>query len=73
MPLYEYYCHECGAEFEVMQRMSDPPLKQHGYHGPYLQLCEGQVERLISTCSLKFKGSGFYATDYAKASSKGVD
>ena len=63
MPLYEYKCQKCGEVFETIQRFSDEPLKTHNG-------CGGEVERLISTSALQFKGSGWYITDYAKGSGK---
>ena len=62
MPLYEYKCQSCGEVFEVIQKFSDTPLSLH-------EKCGGQVERLISTSALQFKGSGWYITDYAKKDS----
>lgn len=62
MPLYEYKCHKCGNQFEVIQKFSDDPLKIH-------QGCGGDVERLLSAPALQFKGSGWYITDYAKSKS----
>lgn len=59
MPLYEYKCGSCGEIFEVRQNFSDAPLTVH-------EKCGGPVERLISLSSLKFKGTGWYVTDYAK-------
>ena len=59
MPLYEYKCDSCGETFEVIQKFSDEPLKVHDKCGG------GPVERLISPSALKFKGSGWYVTDYA--------
>jgi len=64
MPHYDYRCEACGDVFEVKQRISDEPLKIH-------ENCGGKVERLISASALQFKGTGFYITDYARASSKG--
>jgi len=58
MPLYEYKCHSCGEKFEVIQKFSDTPLAVHDN-------CGGALERLISRSSLKFKGTGWYVTDYA--------
>ena len=58
MPLYEYKCQSCGEKFEVIQKFSDTPLTVH-------EKCGGPVERLISTSALKFKGTGWYVTDYA--------
>lgn len=59
MPLYEYKCHKCGQEFEVLQKFSDAPLAVHAE-------CGGVVERLLSAPAFQFKGSGFYITDYAR-------
>jgi len=63
MPLYEYKCHSCGEKFEVIQKFSDTPLALH-------DKCGGAVERLISPSALKFKGSGWYVTDYAGGNGK---
>jgi len=59
MPLYEYKCDSCGSVFEVRERFSDEPLVVHDG-------CGGRVERLISLSAFVFKGTGFYATDYAR-------
>ena len=57
MPVYEYECKKCGKNFEVEQRISDPPLTICGE-------CNGEVERLISRCSFVLKGDGWYVTDH---------
>lgn len=59
MPLYEYECRKCNEVFEVLQKFSDAPLAFHAG-------CGGQVKRLLTAPSFQFKGSGWYATDYAK-------
>lgn len=61
MPLYEYQCAKCGKVFEVIQKYSDSPLTVH-------EDCGGEVVRLLSAPAFHFKGSGWYATDYAKSS-----
>ena len=62
MPTYEYRC-EKGHEFEVFQRMSEPPVEK-------CVQCGASAERLMSAGSgLIFKGSGFYITDYARSES----
>lgn len=58
MPLYEYKCDSCGAVFELIQKFSDSPLTTH-------EGCGGHVERLVSAAALRFKGTGWYVTDYA--------
>jgi putative FmdB family regulatory protein len=58
MPTYEYRCLSCKHEYELVQRMSDPPRKR-------CPKCGKKVERLIGAgAGLLFKGSGFYITDY---------
>jgi len=58
MPIYEYKCGKCGAHLEVMQKISDEPLKRHGK-------CGGKLEKQWSATGFQFKGSGWYVTDYA--------
>ena len=60
MPLYEYSCRLCGAKLEVMQKFSDEPLTVHDG-------CGGELEKLISASAIKFKGKGWYVTDYARS------
>lgn len=58
MPTYDYVCQACGHEFELVQKMSDPPKKR-------CPECRGKIERKIGGgAGLLFKGSGFYITDY---------
>src|SRR5262249_9404114 len=66
VPIYEYQCSKCGKVFEVLQKFSDEPLKQH-------ETCGGEVERLISASGFHLKGGGWYVTDYARAGSKRED
>lgn len=61
MPLYEYRCKNCGHQFEKIQTFSAPDEKE-------CPVCHGPVERLISASAAHFKGSGWYATDYASKS-----
>jgi putative FmdB family regulatory protein len=65
MPIYEYKCHKCGV-VEVMQGIKEKPLKK-------CPNCKGKVERMISSTSFVLKGSGWYATDYAKKSTPPTD
>jgi putative FmdB family regulatory protein len=61
MPLHEYECKKCGHRFERIQKFSDPPVKK-------CPECGGKVEQLLSAPAVRFKGSGWYVTDYAKRS-----
>src|ERR1700756_387856 len=62
MPIYEYQCAKCGKTIEVIQKMSDKPLKKH-------EQCGGALTKLISAAGFQFKGTGWYVTDYARKSS----
>ena len=62
MPIYEYKCAKCGKTIEVIQKMSDKPLKKH-------EGCGGALTKLISAAGFQFKGTGWYVTDYARKSS----
>jgi putative FmdB family regulatory protein len=68
MPIYEYRCLQCGKTFESIQKFSDEPYTVCGQAAS--SACphegKGQVERLLGTPALQFKGSGFYITDYNK-------
>ncbi len=57
MPKYE--CAKCGVKIEVIQKMSDKPLKKHAG-------CGGSLTKLISAAGFPFKGTGWYVTDYAR-------
>jgi putative FmdB family regulatory protein len=61
VPLYEYRCKKCGHAFEQIQKFSDPLVADC----PHCK-AKGTVEQLMSRSSVRFKGSGWYATDYAK-------
>ncbi len=61
MPIYEYRCPKCGT-FETTQRITEPALKR-------CPTCKSKVERMISATSFVLKGSGWYATDYARSGS----
>jgi putative FmdB family regulatory protein len=60
MPIYEYKCNKCGV-FEAMQGIKESPLKK-------CPTCNSKVERQMSRGSFILKGSGWYASDYAKKS-----
>ena len=66
MPIYEYQCRRCEHRFELIQKFSDKPRKR-------CPECSGTVDRLISPPAIRFKGSGWYVTDYANKKSNEED
>jgi len=63
VPLYEFECTKCHHRFEKIQSVSAPD--------PKCPKCDSKVERLLHAPAVQFKGSGWYATDYAKKSASG--
>ena len=65
MPIYEYRCPN-GHQFELFQKMSDPPAEK-------CETCGASpVEKVLFPVAVHYKGSGFYSTDYGRGSRKGA-
>ena len=64
MPLYEYKCLKCGRHTDKIEPVAGPHLKKCPH-------CGGKVESVITAPAIKFKGSGWYVTDYAGKSPEG--
>lgn len=58
MPFYEYQCQACGAQVEVMQKITDAPLKKCPECG------KSRLTKLVSAPVFRLKGSGWYETDF---------
>jgi putative FmdB family regulatory protein len=58
MPFYEYQCPHCGYDDEVLQKISDKPLKKCPSCG------KNGLKKLISAPVFRLKGSGWYETDF---------
>jgi putative FmdB family regulatory protein len=63
VPTYVYACRECDDRLEVVQKMSDEPLKD-------CPSCSGSLRRVLFPPAVVYKGSGFYTTDYKNGGSK---
>ncbi|KTC90356.1 zinc ribbon domain-containing protein [Fluoribacter dumoffii] len=64
MPIYEYQCTSCNHHFDLMQKVSDDPVKQ-------CPVCyKDTVIKLISAAGFQLKGTGWYATDFKNKASK---
>lgn len=58
MPIYEYQCQSCEHYFDVLQKISEDPLK-------YCPECgEPQLKKLLSAPNFRLKGGGWYETDF---------
>src|SRR5262245_35681119 len=58
MPFYEYECPHCGYRDEVLQSISEKPLKKCPSCG------KSGLKKLISAPVFRLKGSGWYETDF---------
>ena len=58
MPFYEYECPACKFYTEVLQKISDKPLKKCPSCG------KAGFKRLVSAPVFRLKGSGWYETDF---------
>lgn len=67
MPIYEYRCDACHEQLETMHGISAEPLRTCPSCG------EDAMRRLISSTSFVLKGSGWYQSDYGRASSPSGD
>lgn len=66
MPFYEYQCEKCGHEEEVLQKISDPPLKKCPACG------KPAMKKVVSATAFRLKGGGWYETDFKSGSKKNV-
>lgn len=58
MPFYEYQCSACQHPVEVLQKISDAPLRKCPECG------KSTLKRLISAPVFRLKGGGWYETDF---------
>ncbi len=58
MPFYEYQCSHCNQHLEVMQKISEPPLRKCPSCG------RNTLKKLMSAPVFRLKGSGWYETDF---------
>ncbi len=66
MPIYQYKCHNCGANVEKMQSFSAEPLVDCP------ECRQPALKRVLQASGIIFKGSGWYITDSKKSSSSTV-
>ncbi len=66
MPIYEYQCRSCDHKLEVMQKMSDEPLKECPACG------KPELVKLISAAGFRLSGSGWYETDFKSGNKRNL-
>lgn len=66
MPIYEYQCQACGHQLEVLQKVSDAPLKKCPECG------KPKLQKLLSAPSFRLKGGGWYETDFKSGKKKNL-
>ena len=66
MPFYEYQCTKCGHEEEVLQKISDEPLKKCPACG------RSTMKKKVSAAAFRLKGGGWYETDFKSGKKKNV-
>ncbi len=58
MPIYEYICESCEERLEVLQQISDQPLRK-------CPAChKDTLKKLVSAASFRLAGQGWYETDF---------
>lgn len=63
MPIYEYQCTNCHHHFDLMQKVSEAPVKQCP------QCFENTAVRMVSAPGFQLKGNGWYVTDFKNKNS----
>lgn len=66
MPNYDYACSECGNKLEIFQKITDSPITK-------CPSCQKEgLKRGVGggAATFRFKGDGFYITDYKKECSQ---
>jgi putative FmdB family regulatory protein len=58
MPFYEYECENCKFYTELLQKVSDAPLRKCPSCG------KNAMKKLVSAPVFRLKGAGWYETDF---------
>jgi len=64
MPIYEYQCDRCEHKLQILQKISEEPLKECP------ECNETALKKLISAASFRLKGGGWYETDFKTGDKK---
>lgn len=66
MPIYDYHCTACGADSEVMHKISDPPATECPVCG------KPALVKQMSAAGFRLSGGGWYETDFKSGSKKNL-
>jgi putative FmdB family regulatory protein len=66
MPIYDYHCTACGADTEVMHKISDPPAKKCPECG------KSALVKQVSAAGFRLSGGGWYETDFKSGGQKNL-
>lgn len=63
MPIYKYICQDCGERFKLLVRTGEDGDQEED--DPVCPNCgSSAVRKEVPNVGIRFKGSGFYRTDY---------
>ncbi|OOG25604.1 FmdB family transcriptional regulator [Thioalkalivibrio denitrificans] len=66
MPIYEYECGECSHRLEVIQKISDAPLRDCPECGA------AALSKLVSAAGFRLGGGGWYETDFKNGNKRNL-
>ncbi len=66
MPIYDYHCTACGADTEVMHKISDPPATECPACG------KPALIKQMSAAGFRLSGGGWYETDFKAGNKKNL-
>lgn len=58
MPVYAYRCSSCGAQQDVLQKLSDAPLTTCP------ECAQETFAKQLAAPGFQLKGNGYYVTDF---------
>ena len=66
MPIYEYFCLECGHSLEAIQKLADAPLTDCPECG------KPALKKQVSAPAFRLSGGGWYETDFKTGDKKNI-
>lgn len=66
MPIYEYECSHCSHRLEMIQKISDKPLRKCPECG------QNSLSKLVSAAGFRLGGKGWYETDFKNGNKRNL-